>query len=83
MVPLEAAEQSFGALTESNDFVGPRTPTAASTIPSRPAGEGELQHQVEEPTLSGHRVNVPFGHITDETLDLIRASISITEVISQ
>lgn len=25
----------------------------------------------------------PFGHITDETLDLIRASTSITEVISQ
>lgn len=25
----------------------------------------------------------PFGHITDETLDLIRASTSITQVIGQ
>lgn len=42
---------------------------------------GQPREGVQRSSKEGGRR--PFGHITDETLDLIRASTSITEVIGQ
>ena len=44
-------------------------------------GGGQQKQQGGHERERGRRR--PFGHITDETLDLIRSSTSITEVIGQ
>lgn len=73
MTPLRAVDQPFDvpAAGGGGRVEGPST---ASAEARRPRVEGEASR--------GKR-RTPFGHITDETLDLIRASTSITEVISQ
>lgn len=85
MAPLHAADQPSGPSSGAHGSEVARRASTTSLPPATASGEGAGLHQVEDMAQlsSGRQGTTPFGHITDETLDLIRASISITEVIGQ
>lgn len=85
MAPLQSSDRQIGSSIDHDETGHGRRASLVSSS-STSGNEVGLQRREENlrlPSSSDHQGNVPFGHITDETLDLIRASISITEVIGE
>lgn len=85
MAPLQSSDSQIGSSVDHDETGHGRRASLVSSS-STSGNYAELQRPEENlklPSSSDHQGNMPFGHITDETLDLIRASISITEVIGE
>lgn len=89
LAPLRAAaDQGPEHSTFGGGYGGEGSPTVGAAPSLRDVGVEDVGKVVEGGGAGGRGGvgrgrRMPLGHITDETLDLIRASTSITEVIGQ
>lgn len=82
LLAMKSVSGEFGSdygAKEENYLAGPRQERQQQQQHQPPPKQGQQQHESKR----GRGGRRPFSHITDETLDHIRSSTSITEVIGR